>query len=200
MTFSTARLTTAVAALRHFDGVDVDALDDEAFAVFQDAVACVFRHAGVVAAEGAAAVQRRSAAERGGSGWARRHGHRSARGKVAEDLGIGEGEAQKLIDAADSGKKERYPLVAAAHAEGRIGAAAVTVVTETLDALAHIEGCPDDGEARLVVKAERLTLRDLRRACERLKARLDREALAAKEARHRAQRSVTVSQDADGMT
>ncbi|MDN4476270.1 DUF222 domain-containing protein [Demequina sp. SYSU T00192] len=200
MTFSTARLTTAMAALRHFDGADVDALGEREFALFQECVASVYRHAGVVAADAAAAVQRRSARERGANGWARRHGHAHARRKVAEDLGIGEGEAQKLIDAGDAAKKERYPLIAAAHAEGRIGAGAVAVLTETLDALVDVAALPEGLEARLVVKAERLSLRELRRACEQLRARLDREALAAKERRHRQQRSLVVSRDGDGMT
>ncbi|WP_062312965.1 HNH endonuclease signature motif containing protein [Demequina rhizosphaerae] len=200
MTFSAARLTTALAALRHFDGVDLDALAEEEFGLFQECVASVYRHAGVAAADAAAAVQRRSARERGANGWARRHGHANARGKVAEDLGIGEGEAQKLIDAGDSAKKERYPLIAAAHEEGRIGAAAVAVLTDTLDAIAATAEIPDGLEARLVAKAERLSLRDLRRACEQLRARLDREALAAKERRHREQRALVISRDADGMT
>ncbi|WP_156160768.1 HNH endonuclease signature motif containing protein, partial [Demequina soli] len=197
MSFSTSRLTTAMAALRHFDGVDVDALAEEEFALFQECVASVYRHAGVVAAEAAASAQRRSTPDRGASGWARRHGHRSARAKVAEDLGIGEGEAQRLIDAGNEAAKERWPLVAEAFAEGRIGAGAKGVLVGTLEALAEV---PEGLEARLVGRAERLSLRDLRRACERLLARLDRRALAEKERRHREARSVRVSQDADGMT
>ncbi|WP_062296952.1 HNH endonuclease [Demequina maris] len=200
MTFSTARLTTALAALRHFDGVDVDALAEREFALFQECVASVYRHAGVAAADAAAATHRRSARQRGANGWARRHGHANARGKVAEDLGIGEGEAQRLIDAGDAEKKVKYPLIAAAYAEGRIGAGAVALLTETLDALAEVAALPEGLEGRFVAKAERLSLRDLRRACEQLRARLDREALAAKERRHREQRSLAISHDADGMT
>jgi len=223
MTFSTSRLTTAMAALRHFDGEELDGMDDESFALFQETVACVYRHAGVAAAEAAAEAHRRA----GG------RGRPGGRRKVADGLGVDEKDAERLITAGNvlgggdahgehedasggsggaagdspgddssgegssGNRRERYPIVAAALREGRIGAAAAEMVTKTLDVLPEAAA---ELEGPLVAKAERLPLRELRRVCDRVRATYDRRSQAEKERRHRAERQLFVGRDHDGMT
>ncbi len=224
MTFSSARLADAVAELRAFDGRELAAMEDDSFGSFQEAVASAYRLAGVAAAEVAAEAARRSDPSRGAQGWSRQAGHVSPRAHVARSLGVDERDAQRLISAGttlaqaaggagvgaragspgegpvESAPGEgapRHVLVAAAFDAGRIGAAASELITSTLDALPET---PDGLEARLVAKAERVPLRELRRACESARALHDRAGLAETERRHRAERELHVGRDADGMT
>ncbi|WP_062378399.1 HNH endonuclease signature motif containing protein [Demequina pelophila] len=108
----------------------------------------------------------------------------------------------------------RWAVLAAALSDGTISVAAASVVKATLEELAEdVDG--DDApaltaarlageapavEGRLVAKAARVSVKELRRACRAVLADRRREQAADREARHRARRSLTFTKDADGMT
>ncbi|SEI97983.1 HNH endonuclease [Demequina mangrovi] len=193
MTFSAARLVAAIAALRGFEGRDLGALSAEELALFEEASAAVYRHAGVAVAAGAAESMRRSC---GAHGSPKPSDVKGRRRETAQRLGIDERGAQQFIDAGGDPEASRHKVVRRAFRGGRIGAAAVEVLERTLDTIGDV---PEGLEARLVAKAERLTLRELRRACEQAIALHDRASLEEKERRHRDQRELLVGRDHDGM-
>lgn len=93
-------------------------------------------------------------------------------------------------------KPPKYPFAAASFAAGRIGSDKAALLARTLDALGDRAS---EFEENLVKRAERLSLRDLRRACESLLARLDTEAQEEKERRQHAERAAVIRRRADGM-
>ncbi|MDN4477430.1 DUF222 domain-containing protein [Demequina sp. SYSU T00039] len=93
-------------------------------------------------------------------------------------------------------KPPKYPLAAASFAAGRIGTDKAALLARTLDKLGDRAS---EFEEDLVERAERLSLRDLRRACESLLARLDTEAQEEKERRQHAERAAVIRRRADGM-
>ncbi|SEJ44942.1 HNH endonuclease [Demequina mangrovi] len=192
MTFSIARLDAALEALRGFDGRELADLSPEEYRAFAEATSALYRHAGVAAsASGAEGLRRASAS--GAPTPSQTAVHRR---EVARSLGVDERGAQQLISAGASSRETRYAHVDRAFRDGRIGAASVEILARTLDSLPDR---PADREERLVAKAARLSVRELRRACEQAVALVDREALEAKERRHRENRELVVGRDADGM-
>ncbi|SEJ45985.1 HNH endonuclease signature motif containing protein [Demequina mangrovi] len=144
-----------------------------------------------------------------GGGMARRHGHRNAVGMVAQVSGGSAKEARDLIaagellsgddappGAAAAGATPRWSQVAAALRSGVLSAAQAALLKDTLE---RLEGADERLEARLVAKAQRLPLADLRKACLDVTARWDLDRWEAREKRQRADRYVTVSERADGM-
>ncbi|SEI88198.1 HNH endonuclease signature motif containing protein [Demequina mangrovi] len=144
-----------------------------------------------------------------GGGMARRHGHRNAVGMVAQTTGSSAKDARDLIaagellssDDATAGPGEkcvavRWARIAAALRSGVLSAAQAALLKDTLD---RLEGADERLEARLVAKAKRLSLADLRKACLDVTARWDLDRWEAREKRQRADRYVSVSERADGM-
>ncbi len=193
MAFSTTPLTTALGALRGFDGRDLAGLSAEELSLFEQASAAVYRHAGVAVAAGAAESSRRARGTLASPTPSQAAGQRR---ETAQRLGIDEGSAQRLIAAGGEPEASRHPQVRRAFRDGRIGAAAVEVLERTLDAIAE---APAMLEPTLVAKAEQLTLRELRRACEQAIAMHDRASLEEQERRHRQQRELVVGRDHEGM-
>ncbi|SEI95245.1 HNH endonuclease signature motif containing protein [Demequina mangrovi] len=158
----------------------------------------------------AGAVAQRS--DGAGGGMARRHGHRNAVGMVAQTTGSSAKDARDLIAAgellsggdapAESGAMAgvipapRWSQVAAALRAGTLSAAQAALLKDTLD---RLDGADETLEARLVAKAQRLALADLRKACLDVTARWDLDRWEAREKRQRADRYVSVSERADGM-
>ncbi|WP_062303936.1 HNH endonuclease [Demequina subtropica] len=193
MTFSSVRLATALEALREFEGRDLSALTVDELTRFTAASAAVYRQAGVIVAAGAAAQLDRVRGTRGEPTPRELAGQRR---DTAQMLGVDERSAQQLIAAGGEPDRARHPLAREAFRQGRIGAPAVEILEHCLNMLGE---APAGLEARLVAKAERLTLRELRRACEQAIALHRRELLEQKERRHRDQRELVVGRDGDGM-
>ncbi|WP_084039078.1 HNH endonuclease signature motif containing protein [Demequina sp. NBRC 110053] len=218
MTFSTATFDRDAAVVRAFDGRDVAELSPEDFVALRTAVGQAKRSFDALVACVAGEAARRSDPNLGVDGLARREGHRRPESMVAEDLGVGPGEAGRLIrigetlrraEDAEQGRPALHaedvvphPHIAAALREGLIGIEAARTVTECLDTLdpsTPEAGDLDALERQLVAKAQKLSLRDLRRACQRQVAFRSPRDLAARDRRLRRDRFLSFSDDPSGM-
>ncbi|MDN4476224.1 DUF222 domain-containing protein [Demequina sp. SYSU T00192] len=112
------------------------------------------------------------------------------------DEGSGEGSGDGPDDDEDQDEAPLSPVGEALRA-GLIGPEAASLIVQTL------EGMDDetamDVEERLVKKAFRLDIPDLRRACQREREEYDHARFLADERRRREARHLLVRQDADGM-
>ncbi len=208
------RITEAVSALGCFSGRDVAGLGDSELIAAQEAASWLLRLAEVQASIVATEAARRS--NGAGGGLARRSGHRNAPSMVAHSSGGTVGQARELIaaggllnDAAQDdaaggddarggesrGPAPRYPKVAAGFASGEISAAKAALVKQTLD---QLDGVMPEQEERLVAKAVRLSLEDLRKACLQAVALWDQSRWEEREARIRAERFIAFKDDGDG--
>ncbi|MDN4484483.1 HNH endonuclease [Demequina lignilytica] len=219
MEISLAAVTDAVEALRAFTGGPVTDLSEDELARAHAAAARVVRLAQVPAAVLATEIARRS--DGAGGGMARRRGERNAARLVAKHTGGSTRDAHDQItvgqllgggdDAgADFGGNDapggpgdgagggapRYPRLAAAVMSGAVSSAKAALVVRTLD---DIDGGDDGIEARLVAKAIRLTLDELRKVCVQVVALWNHRRHEEREKAMRGQRYLTLTEQADGM-
>ncbi|WP_156162274.1 HNH endonuclease signature motif containing protein [Demequina iriomotensis] len=221
MSFSLGRIVQAVNALRAFESRAVARLAEAELVAAHDAAGRLLRLVEVVVSILAAEIARRNdAAREKGGGLARRHGHGSAKGMVAKSTGGTAGAAHDLINAGgllggdgdgevddgDDGagrekggapRRPRYRHIATAYECGDISAAAAALLSQTLD---QIEGGDEDIELRLVGKATRLSLMDLRKVCAQVTALWDQAQTEERDVRQRSARYLSLTEGADGMT
>ncbi|WP_062464542.1 HNH endonuclease [Demequina soli] len=107
--------------------------------------------------------------------------------------GSGEGGS----DGKARGRAPRYRHVAAAFESGEISAAKAALLRRTLD---RIDGGDDGIERRIVARAIRLSLADLKKVCEQVVALWDAGKTKEAEKRRRDARFLSLSEGADGMT
>ncbi|GAB3608997.1 HNH endonuclease signature motif containing protein [Humibacter ginsengiterrae] len=189
----------------------VESMSDGDLVAVTDAVAQLVRDGQALLARAAAEVARRSPAELGREGLAKKRGFLNPVHLVAASTGGRASEAAKLI-AVGTGTAPRraltgeqlppaHPHVAAALASGAIGLDAADAITGMLRRVAP---GADAGQAEAMEKvlAERaaglpfdLLLRVIREA----EARLDQDGVAPREEELRADRSLTIRQDTNGM-
>lgn len=189
----------------------VESMSDSGLVAVTDAVAQLVRDGQALLARAAAEVARRSPAELGREGLAKKRGFLNPVHLVAASTGGRASEAAKLI-AVGTGTAPRraltgeqlppaHPHVAAALASGAIGLDAADAITGMLRRVAPRA---DAGQAEAMEKvlAERaaglpfdLLLRVIREA----EARLDQDGVAPREEELRADRSLTIRQDTNGM-
>lgn len=113
-------------------------------------------------------------------------------------------EGQRSIDEdeADEDAPRAHRHVAAAVRAGVLGIEAAQIITRTLEAIdadAPESGDLDELERRLVERAQRLSLPDLRRMCRRQEAFRSPRDVERKERLQRSQRYLAFSEDATGM-
>lgn len=112
----------------------------------------------------------------------------------------------------------KYPLLAKAVNDGALGVEAAALVARTLDAIVPVMGAAADTTAsadsttssvsaqvaalehRLVEAAQKLSVKDFRRTCERERAWRAPQELVERERLHRERRTLFFGEDADGMT
>ncbi|WP_062385065.1 HNH endonuclease [Demequina iriomotensis] len=204
MNISLLPVADAVAALRAFDGVEVAGLSETDLLTVRDAVARLQRVVEVPAAVVAGEIARRSAPDVG-TGLARRHGHRNPVQMVAHGTGGSRAGAHDLIAAGElvgPPGTGRHPCVAEAFSAGDLSAAKVSLLARTLDQLAgdgDVAVPRAEIERRLVAKARRVSLEELRKACAQVVARWNLDRTAEREARMRSERYLALTEQADGM-
>lgn len=222
MSFSTQALLEAVDAVHQFDGADVCALDEARLMDLQRATGELLRAGGVLAAQSAAEITRRSAPELGRAGFAKRRGFHTPEQLVATTMDSSYGDAARLVQVgsllvedearvnaaaataencdAEGGASAMVesPLATAVRA-GRLGTEKAAIIRNLLGSL------PDDVdttliEERLVRHAARMGIPQLKRTCALEWAHANPAGLAEREKRQRAERSLNISEDATGMT
>jgi len=223
MEFSTDRLMAAVEALGAFAGRDLSTLPSDHVVEVQRAAALVRNLAEVPLAMADAVLARRPL------DYARKNGHQSnpdmsgtvtgrSPGRVKETIAAGElfggGEAGTGPDGGGAGEvpdgggtpssqeppSPPYPLLANAFEEGQLSAEQAALMRRTLERLAATEsGLAPATEARLLEKALRLSMRDLRRACDRLVSLATASDARERERAQYEKRAVTVHRDHEGM-
>lgn len=209
MTLTTAELARDVAAVLALEGVDVAGLDRSRLLAAQQEIARVRRGADVLLAQVSGEIARRSAVDAGPGGFARREGYASPQQLIADKLGVSTGEAGRLMEvgrvlaprttpdgsSSDAAEPARPHLAEAVRA-GRLSVEKASIVGRCLD---RVDGETDGLERELVRHAERLPVAHVRRMCEREWARRQPRDLEAREARQRAERTLSIHEDG-GMT
>ncbi|MFV0632910.1 DUF222 domain-containing protein [Demequina sp.] len=215
MPFSTGTFDREAATLRGFEGRDLEGLSRAEFEQLRAAVGATKRTFDALVASVAGEVARRSTPDLGSAGLARTAGHRRPEGMIAEDLGVSQGDAGRIMQVGEAlrradapvaptedGAPAAHPHVAAAVRGGLIGLEAARTITACLDAIDPTRseaGDLDALERSLVAKAQRLTLKDLRRACQRQVAFRSPRDLAERDRRLRRERYLSFSDDPGGM-
>lgn len=195
MEFTTASIEAALEPARTYAGRDVRALDRDELLAAHHAVAAARRAAELVLASLAGEIARRSTPDAPSGGLARAEGFGSAPRLIASQTGGSLADANRLIEAGEA-LGGAGPL-ADALANGLLGVEAAALLRTTL---ARMDDADGQHEARLVAKAEGLSLQDLRRVCARYEAWAAPTAWEEREARQRAARCVTIGMDFEGMT
>lgn len=207
MQISTDLLDAAAAEVRAFAGRSVGALEDAALVEGHAAAARLVRAAEVVLSAFAGEVAQRSARELGASGLARKQGFRTPQQMTADATGGSLAGAHRLVEAGEalvlagpSDEPGAAPAVLGptgeALAAGLISMEAAALIRSFL---AKLSGDTAELEARLVARAKRLPLGELRRACVREQALHDPAAWERRERWQHEQRFLTIGEDADGM-
>lgn len=221
MKFSTEAIEAATATARVFNGRDIASLDAHALVSAQAAVAQARRGVEVLMSALAAETARRSAPELRG-GLAKDQGFRSPQQMIANVTGGSLADARRLMEAggallepeeivvsnasAEAGEASAVPTptpsaLRDAYSAAEVSMEAAALIRETLRQLepdADAEAVADV-EARLVAKARRLSLAELRIVCERERDRFNPTAVEAREARQFEARAAYIGRDADGM-
>jgi len=227
MTFQPERYSDLSAAVCAHAGADLSvAVREDLFEIQRD-IGAARKALDVLAAEVAGVIFAQTMADPGPGNIARSSGFRGAKQMIAESLGTSQSAAQQLIDVgvalarADAvvaapvappdaigeeggagaatdevGGPQPRLLVAEAVRAGTLAVDKAQLVVSTLNAL----GAGPNVELALLRMAHRLKYYDLKRACERELTIRDSEGLAARDRRLFDQRSLTLFDDATGMT
>ena len=226
MTFQTQRFGDLSASVCEHNGADLPRVGRERLFEIQAAIGAARKALDVLAAEVAGAIYADTLADPGPSNVARASGFRNAKQMIADSLGTSQSAAQQLIDvgvtlaradaeAASAAASSDVPvagpavaavpvpgvplprlLVAEAVREGTLAVDKAQLVTETLDTL----GAGPDVELALLRMAHRLKFYELRRVCAREVRLNDAEGLFERDRRLYGLRSLTLFDDANGMT
>lgn len=210
----TAPLREAVASVEVAwgDGADVSELADDALLAVNARIAEARRHVDALHARVAAEVASRSRAELGKDGLARRAGHRTPAKLIAGATGGHIGDAARLIQVGEAtapsvslgGERvgPKHPHIAQAIAAGSLSVVAAAAIAAMLDKLPpHVHNDARlTAEESLTAHAAELTLDELQAVLHRADAVLDPEGLEPRIAALRAERSLRISQDREGMT
>lgn len=189
----------------------VESMTDGGLMAVTDAVAQLIRDAQALLARAAAEVAKRSPAELGREGLAKKRGFLNPAHLVAASTGGRASEAAKLI-AVGTGTAPRralsgeqlppaHPHVAAALSSGAISVDAADAITGMLRRVApraHA-GDADAMEKVLTERAAHLPFDLLLRVIREAEARLDQDGVAPREEELRADRSLTIRQETNGM-
>ncbi|WP_353828133.1 HNH endonuclease signature motif containing protein [Agromyces sp. SYSU T0242] len=190
---------------------DVERMSDAGLVRVTDALAKLRRDVDAALARVAAEVAKRSEPELGQDGLARAHGFHNPTRLIAASTGTSRADAARLI-AVGSATAERstfrgerapsrHPHVGAALAAASISVEAASAITSTLDrASARADDARVDRvESALVELAARVPLETLMRGVREAEAQLDPGGVEPREDALRAERSLTMRQDARGM-
>ncbi|WP_430647429.1 DUF222 domain-containing protein [Agromyces sp. GXS1127] len=201
----------AAGAIAGVSQVELEQMSDAGLVRVTDALARVRRDADALLARVAAEVSKRSNTELGQASLARSQGFHSPARLIAAATGTTQKDAAKLIAVGTATAERqtfggerapsRHPHVAAALSAGRIGVDAASAITSMLERV-RVHADPDlaaDTEAALVDLAAQVPLDLLVRAVREAEARLDREGIEPREEQLRAERSLTIREDAAGM-
>lgn len=162
-------------------------------------------------AQVASEIARQSRPEMGPDSLAKMQGFRSPAAFIAATTGTTNGEAARLLRVGeatapratfgDSPAPPRYPHVAAALADGSIGAAAAAAIITMLDRVRVRAGeeATDAAEQTLAAQAPGLTLDQLSRVISRAEAILDPAGVERREDELRAERYLHIREDHTGM-
>jgi hypothetical protein len=198
-------------AIRGAAQVEVEQMSDTGLIQVTDALAKVRRDVDVVLARVAAEVTKRSGQEYGDTGLAKAQGFHNPVRLIAASTGASRADAQRLIAVGTataqrqtfSGERmpSRHPHVAAAVEAAKIGIEAASAITSMLDrAAARADASRVDVvEAALVDLAARVPLETLIRGVREAEARLDPDGVEPREDLLRAERSLTMREDGNGM-
>ena len=210
MEFSTDRLMVAVEALSAFAGRDLSALPSDQVVEVQRAAALVRNLAEVPLAMADTVLSHRPLE------YARKNGHQSNPDMSGTVTGRSAGRVKETIEAgalfggggggghsegeAPTPPPPPYPLLTDAFQEGLLSAEQAALVRRTLEKLAATEaGLAPGAEERLLEKALRMSMRDLRRACDRMVSLATAADARERERAQYEQRAVTVHTDHEGM-
>lgn len=190
---------------------EVGQMSDAGLVLVTDALARVRRDAEALLARVAAEVAKRSRRELGESSLARAQGFHNPVRLIAASTGASRGDAAKLIAVGTATAERqafggdrlppRHPHVAAALQSGRIGVDAASAITAMLDRV-RVRADPalaDTTEAVLADLAARVPLDLFMRGVREAEARLDHDGVEPREELLRADRSLTMREDAAGM-
>ncbi|WP_062079340.1 HNH endonuclease signature motif containing protein [Demequina globuliformis] len=206
MRFSTNALAQAVTAAGAFDGDDLASVASERLLELQSTLAQMRRQADALLVSVAGEVARRSRPEDGPAGLSRKKGFASPGKLVADALGGSDAEANRLLTVARAGEEghdgegPRFPLLHAAVQAGTLSAEPAALLTRALERISEVS--PDllkCAEARLVTKAKKLPLAQVRKMIALEEARRRPQDLEAREMRAFHDRTVTIRDEADGM-
>jgi 5-methylcytosine-specific restriction protein A len=191
--------------------VEVAQMSDAGLVRVTDVLARVRRDAEALLARVAAEVSKRSSTETGGSSLARAQGFHNPVRLIAASTGSSRSDAARLIAVGTATAERqtfggdrlpsRHPYVAAALESALIGVDAASAITSMLDRV-RLRADPelaDTAEAALVDLAARVPLDLLVRGVREAEARLDRDGVEPREEQIRAERSLTIREDAAGM-
>lgn len=219
-----AGLITAVAAVeRAWAGASaggermprpgVDELAERDLLRVNEGLGAALRHLDAVRATVAAEIARRSRAELGPEGLAKKHGFRTATALIAATTGSTVGDAVRAVAVGEATaprstvggetKPARHPHVASAVRGGLIGTAAAAAIIAMLDRVAlrlprEDRHRVDEAEEKLAAQAPGLTVDQLSKVIAQAEAHLNPAALESDERARRDQRSLTLYQR-DGM-
>ena len=206
MTFSLADVDRNREPVRAFEGADLGGLTRPELLKLQHLMAAGKHAWDLATASVANEVAARSTVEDGRNGFARQQGFASPGKMVATILGTSVGEAERLVQAgrivaeAERARQSQpeQPLrpVAAALKDGWLSLPKANLITSTLEPL---NGDTESLEHKLVALARRLDLYNLRKACLWEAAAFDPAALLEKERRQYEARTLSLSEDPDGM-
>ncbi|MFC5788595.1 DUF222 domain-containing protein [Agromyces tardus] len=191
--------------------VEVAQMSDAGLVRVTDVLARVRRDAEALLARVAAEVSKRSSTETGESSLARAQGFHNPVRLIAASTGSSRSDAAKLIAVGTATAERqtfggdrlpsRHQHVAAALESALIGVDAASAITSMLDRV-RLRADPelaDTAEAALVDLAARVPLDLLVRGVREAEARLDRDGVEPREEQIRAERSLTIREDAAGM-
>ncbi|WP_136709920.1 HNH endonuclease signature motif containing protein [Agromyces sp. H66] len=190
---------------------EVEQLSDAGLVRVTDRLARLRRDADALLTRVAAEVARRSGPEYGEAGLAKAHGFHNPVRLVAAATGGSRGDAARLVAVgvataerqSFSGERlpSRHPHVAGAVAAGRLSVDAASAITSMLDRVA-MRADPtlaDATESALVGLACRVPLEVLHRGVREAEARLDADGVEPREEQLRAERSLTIREDGNGL-
>lgn len=191
---------------------DTESMSDAALLAANSAVARASRALDAVHTRLAAEIARRSRAELGKDGLARKAGHRTPAKLIAATTGGHPGDAARLIQVAEatqqrmlfSGERApaRCPHVAVAVAAGSLSVAAAAAITGMLTKLAvRVDSARlNEAERTIVAQAPQLSLDELQMVLRRAEAYLDPDGLEPMVADLRQERALRITEDRSGMT
>ena len=195
MTFSLADVDRDTALMRAFEGADLGSLATPDLLRLLNAASASKRSHDVALAQIAGEVARRSTADDGPGGLARRQGFASPEQLVASVMGAPHGEGVKLVSAGASLAQDR-PL-----GDGlRQGSLSVDKAELIAQTVSRLTGDTTELEARLVRMARVLDYGRLKMACRSEAARFDAVQLEGRERRQFEARSFDITEDANGVT